>query len=391
MCPAGEPVETAVPTSADRRARQAVCVLHLIMSVTNGIWATRIPDIRAQIGANDASWGLINTVAGIGGLLAVAGVGVGVRHLDIRRLAIVGATLMLLNTPLLGSSSSLWTAFLTVQIWFCTSCLFGIPMGSLALDVQRRYGRPLMGSFNAWFVIGSLAGAGFGTLAVSVGVSPAMTFIASTAVLLPALALTSRWLPSDTHTQASIRPTPLRRRLTSRLAVIAVLALLAQFVATACELWTAYYIGHTLKAGNTFGAAAYTAMLIAGAVAVLFVDSATRRFGRRRLFNTAVLIAAGVLGMGLTINKPVAAMAAFVIAGTCLVCIGPTLYSLAGEHRGTTSAEAVSVLELGDSGGALLAPALIGIIASATSLQLSLITIPVAMVALYITARTRID
>lgn len=386
MCDASGSVQTAIPSGADRRARLAVCLLYVIMSATNGMWATRIPDIRVRIGADDAGWGLINTVAGIGGLLAVAAVAVVVRHVDIRRLAIIGGTLMLVNTPLLGAASSLWTAFVTIQVWFCTSCMFGVPMGVLALGVQRRYQRPLMGSFTACFAIGSLAGAGFGTLAASLRVSPEAQFTVSTAMLLPALAVMCRWLPRDERAQEPATLPGLRRRLTRQLAVIAALGLFAQFVTTGCEQWTVYYAARTLGAGGAFGAAVYLGMSIAGAVAVLFVDGATRRFGRLRLFKAAVLVAAGVLAIGLAINTPAAAMAAFIVVGICTVCVGPTLYTLAGDHRGTTIGEAVSVLELGDSGGALLAPVLIGAFASATSLRFSLFTIPIALVGLSIGA-----
>lgn len=390
MCRKGRGVVTpaelssAVSVRANRRARVAVGLLAVVMSTTNGGWAARIPDVRARVGAGDASWGLANTVgAGVNLLAMGVVVGVLIGRVAPHRLAVMGAVGILSVMPVLAASTDLDMLIVGLCAWFSVSCLVGIPMGALQLNVQRRYGRPLMGSFNACFGIGMFVGAGIGTVAAAAGIPAAWQFTGTSVVLLAALAVTGRWLPvgGSSVTVAILSRRRLRDRFTRHLLSVAVLAGLAQFTTTTLELWTASYATHSLHVSEAAGAATYTALIVAGIIAALGVDRLVGRVGDLRVFRVGNLFAATGLGIGLLIGTLPAAVIGFIALGIGMACAGPSISSFAGNQTHATDGEAISVLELGDSLGALIAPAVIGTLAATIGLRLSLGTIVATTVA----------
>ncbi len=352
------------------------------MSTSNGAWAARIPDVRARVGTGDAGWGLANTI-GAGVNLVAMGVVVVVLigRVVPRRLALIGAAGILVVMPILAGATNFVDLVLGLCSWFCISCLLGIPMGALQLGVQRWYGRPLMGSFNACFGIGTLAGAGIGTIAAAAGIPAYQQFAGTSVLLLAGLGVVGRWLPAESSPTTAMGRNRLRDRFTRQLCAVAVLAGLAQFVTTTLELWTSFYATHSLGVSQAAGAATYTTMAIAGIIAALGADRLVKRRGNLRVFRAGNILGATGLGLGLTVGTFPAVVVGFVVLSIGLACAGPSISSFAGNQSDVTEAEAVSVMELGDSGGALIAPAIIGTLAATFGLRLSLATIIVATVA----------
>lgn len=370
------------PSRGDRRARLAVMFLSLVMSTSNGAWAARIPDVRARVGAGDAGWGFANTIgAGVNLVVMAVVVGVLIGRVALRRLAVIGAAGILVVMPLLAAANNLLSLVVGLCAWFCISCLLGVPMGALQLGVQRRYGRPLMGSFNACFGIGALTGAGIGTVAAAARFPADHQFFATSAVLLAVLAAVGRWVPAESFPAVVAARGRLRDRFTRHLCAVAVLAGLAQFVTTTLELWTASYATHSFGVSQAAGAATYTAMTVAGIVAAVGADRLVARLGNLRTFRAGNIVGAAGLAVGLAVGTFPATVIGFVVLSIGLACAGPSISSFAGNQTDVSDGEAISVLELGDSGGALIAPALVGTAAATLGLRLSLATMIAAPVA----------
>ncbi|MFC7106513.1 hypothetical protein ACFQQB_42565 [Nonomuraea rubra] len=183
--------------SAPVRARVAVSLLYVIMSVPIGGWAARVPEIRRQVGADDALWGLANTVPSLGNVAGLCVIVLLVGRVPNRLLGVAGAALVLLTVPPLAASGSFAAVVLGLSTWALVSFVMAVPMGALALEVQRRYGRPLMGGFDACFGAGTLAGGLTGTLAAALEVRPWAQFVLTSALLGLCLAATARWLPRE--------------------------------------------------------------------------------------------------------------------------------------------------------------------------------------------------
>jgi hypothetical protein len=156
------------------------------------------------------------------------------------------------------------------------------------------------------------------------------------------------------------------------LVTVAALAGFGQFATTTLELWTAFYVANSLGVSSAAGAATFTAMTIAGIVSALGADRVVRRIGDLATFRLGSIVASVALAVALAVGDLPVTVAGFVIfsIGTC--CAGPSIRSFAGGQHLVSAGEAISVLELGDSVGAFIAPAFIGTLAAALGLRISL-------------------
>lgn len=378
----GRPPRSAV------RARLAVSLLQVIMGMTIGNWTSRLPDVRRAVGVDDAAWGLANSVGTVGAIVALSIVFVLIGRVSTRRLSLAGAWLILINAPLLASSSTVVAVAVGLVVWNFAATLLATPMGAQAVHVQRQYGRPLLATFTAYFSLGVFAGGVLGIFATAVGIAPGVQHAISSGILGALLLVSGRWLPDEQEPRAvdGARPRRVRDRFTPQLRLIAVMAFLSAFIASVAAGWSAIYTAETLGAGATLGAATVTGMSIASTLALLAGDWVTARVGRMRFFRASTVIAAAGLGLALAIGFPAVALIGFVILALGTACIDPIINGFAGDQPELTAGEGVSVVELGQLPGSLIAPALIGILASATGLRAALVAAIVAILALAILA-----
>jgi len=366
-----------------RRARGSTALLYLIMSVPIGGWAARVPEIRRQTGADEALWGVANTVASIGNIVGLTLIVLLTGRIRNETLAPIGAGLVLLTVPITAASTGLAATVLGLTTWAFVAHIMDVPMGALALAVQRRYRRPVMGSFDACFAAGTLAGAALGTLAAAVGVQPWAQLAGTSAALGLGLVVTAGWLPAEAFPITTDLRSSVRRRFSRTMLPIAAMAFLSGYVSESLVLWCALYVADTMAGGPVAGGIAYTCAVTAGAATLLLVDRATALVGMIRLVRISALVGAGGLGVCLLINGPVAATAGFVILSIGVAAVNPSIYTLAGSRPDLTTSESVSVVEVAQMPGAsIAAPALIAALSSFAGLRVALGTVVVATAAL---------
>ena len=357
------------------------------MSVPIGGWAARIPEVRRQVGADDALWGLATTVPAAGNVVGLGAIVLLVGRVRNETLAVVGAVLVLVTVPSTAAASRFPAVVVGLTTWALVAHIMDVPMGAMALEVQRRYGRPVMGSFDACFAVGTLAGGVVGTAAAALGVGPWAQFTVCSGLLGTALAATARWLPDDGSRPVAARPVRLRRRFTRGMVPIAAVAFLGGYVAEATVLWCAVYVADTEHGGPVLGGIAYTATATAGTVALLLVDRVTARIGVVRTVRLAALFGAAGFAAGLALGHPAAAVAGFVLLAVGMAAVNPGVYTLAGEQPDLSAGEGVSVVEMGQMpGAAIAAPALIGVLGGAIGLRAALATIVFAALAIGVLA-----
>jgi MFS family permease len=166
---------TSVPRSAVR-ARIAVALCFLIMGSIIGNWSSQVPDIRTAVGLGDAGWGLTTTATMLGQLLSLILVTFLVGRVRARRLTLAGASLLLVNGPLMAGSSTLPALLASLFVWGSAANLLATPVNAQAVEVERRYGRALMSTFYACFSGGTLAGGVFGSVAAAQRLSAQLHF-----------------------------------------------------------------------------------------------------------------------------------------------------------------------------------------------------------------------
>jgi MFS transporter len=357
------------------------------MSVPIGGWAARVPEVRRQIEADDALWGLVNTIASIGNIVGICAIVLVVGRVRSTVLAPVAAGVVLLSAPITAASTSVTGVMVGLATWALVAFVMAVPMGAMALEVQRRFSRPLMGSFDACFGAGVLTGGATGTVSAALDVHPWVQLAVTSGLLGLGLAAVARWLPAERPRTATARQAPLWRRLNRRILTVVAMAFLSGFVTEASILWSAIYIADTMQGGPVLGGAAYTSAAAAGILTLMFVDRITTRVGLMRFVRVSTLFAAAGFCAFLTITSPWAAIAGFSLLSVGMACVNPSIYTLAGGDVDLSASEGVSVVEIAQvPGGAIVAPALIGALSSVVGLRIALGSIVLAALLLSLLA-----
>ena len=125
--------------------------VYLTVSFPLGSWVGRIPQIKETLGADDASWGLVNTIATCGEIVGLAIIVVLIGRTSTRKMTIVTAGVVLVMGPLVALSPTLPALVASLTLWMIASKILGTTSGALILVHQRDLGRIIFGRFDALY------------------------------------------------------------------------------------------------------------------------------------------------------------------------------------------------------------------------------------------------
>lgn len=344
------------------RGRSAVASLYLAASVPPGSWIGRIPDIKAELGASDAAWGLTNSLGTTGELVGFVAIVVLIGRLSTRRIAVASALVVVVSTPLLAFAPSLTALIGSLLVWLMASKALGTTMGALALVEQRRAGRVLMGHYDAVYSVGMFAGGALAWVCIRAGVSPNVQFAATNLVLLVALVAAVRHLPDedDTGVPREGLLARLRRRWQPTLIMLAGISFMASIIDGTVSQWGGILL--TEKAGGdaSWGALVYPTLMATKILILLRIDQLVRAIGWSMLTYLSAALAGLAVILGTSASAPPVALIGLSLLGAGTAVLGPMVNTAAGEQPGVSGGEARTMLELGEIPAYLAMPALIG-------------------------------
>src|SRR5690606_21437031 len=184
-------VDAARTAGELRRARLAVLVYFFVAGVVLATWASRIPDVKAQVGIGDGELSLGLLGLAVGALAAMQVAGRVTDRFGSAALVVPAAVLGSLSLAGPGHAHTLPALFAALFALGAGHGMIDVPMNVHAARVERAYGRPIMASFHAAFSIGGFAGAGIGALSAFAGIGPVPTFW-TVALVLAAVSVAAR-------------------------------------------------------------------------------------------------------------------------------------------------------------------------------------------------------
>jgi len=352
-------VELATPAQPpETRLQQAAApFLFFVLGVMFATWAARIPAIRDALHLNASQLGLVLLCGGIGSVLSFPLASVLIGHFGARRAAAQTGAALLLAVGALA-----WMPNMT-GLMFCMMCMgasassFDVAINAIGAEIEKKAARSIMSLLHAWFCVGSLSGALFGSAMAAMAVAPRLHFGLACAALALPLWLACRALPND-------RPDPNlgKRRFAlphGELIVVGIIGFCGAIAEGSIADWSGVFMKDHLHVADgvaPLGYAAFAGMML---VARLQGDRLKDRHGARRVVAVSAAIAAcGVFGAVLAPNVSLA-IAGFAVAGAGIATVFPFVFSAAGRHG---PAALAAVATMGYSGG-LIGPPIIGFIA----------------------------
>lgn len=315
---------------------------------------------------------------GLGGLLASAAGGALVDRLGSRRACVLAAVALSAGLPLIAMASTPLALAGVLVALGAVDVLADIGMNVQAAQVQRRSSGSVMQRFHGSWSVGAVAGGAVATGAAGLGVTLGHQLVVTAVVLVTTVAVVARHLAVVDDPPV---PRPEGARRVPVLALLAAVALMLAVVEGAPGEWAAVFGADVHGASAGVAGLGYLAVSAGMVVGRFLGDAATDRWGGRAVFRSALVLSAAGLAVVTASPGVAVAIAGFALIGLGVSVLFPALYLAATDRDGIPAGLGLGVMSTGARLGFLVSPPLVGAVAGASSLRLSLaVVVGVAVV-----------
>ncbi|MFD4024064.1 MFS transporter [Streptomyces sp. NPDC058576] len=349
-----------------RRAQVAIAALFCFLGFQYATWASRLPALKVELGLSEAEVGLLLMACGVGAAGSYPLVGPLMRRLGSRRLTFLSAFALGLLLLALAAAPNYPVALLII-------CLDGVAVGCLnvAMNAQGAalevlYERTALSQLHATFSAGSLGAALLASGMNLWTASLAAHFGVAAVILLLLIAYSRSGLltedPQPESEEGKSRP---KLILPSRVMIWMGLAMaFATVTEGAMNDWSALYMENVVNVGAEVAPLGIAVVSVMMVVARLFADGWRTRWGDDRVVRTGSVLAGSGLAVALLVGGLAPTLAGFACVGIGIAVVTPCLY-VAAARQGP---DALALVAAMGTTGLLAGPAMIGFIASASSL-----------------------
>ncbi|MDP9892940.1 putative MFS family arabinose efflux permease [Variovorax boronicumulans] len=350
-------------------------------------WGVHVPTVKAHYGLDEAQLGLALLAAGAGAMFGLTSAGRWIGRHGPRRIAVLsGCVYALLLAGLIAMPGYFALMGLLAAFGLVTS-VFDVAINTEAAQLEMQSGTPLMSGMHGMFSLGGMAGAASGSavLAAGMGAQTHLLLVAAVMVLLVALSST-RMLPKAAtgNTTGADHSFRLPR---GPLAVLGVLAALGLIAEGAIYDWSVLYMQQELGSPQKQAALAYAAFSAAMAAARFGGDAMRARFTPVALLRGSGVLAAAAMTLVLLTDLPWLALVGFAGVGVGFANVVPILFGASARVPGVEPASGIASVSAVAYLGFMAGPAVIGLLARASSLTAALYVVVIFAAALAASAR----
>ena len=365
--------------AAPVRARVAICCSFFIQGLTFATWCARIPDVKANLGLNEAQLGTLLLMIPFGQLVSMVPNSQLVAKLGSRRMLLLSGFCYPAVLLALGWAPNVYAlvAALFSAGWIAN--LSNTSANTQGVMLEHYYRRSIMSLFHGMWSCAGL---------VAVALAMVLGHFATSIGLHFALVVAGAWVLLSfsggallTHDRQA--PKTEKKALFGgwKLTVFIFWIGIASLGCMACEGtiydWSGVYLRDVLQvpeAQQSFGYFGYLCTMVTGR---FVADRLINRYGVSKILYACGLCISGGLAVAIAFSwcSPLVALTACVVGFALVGCgtsaVVPTCCGLAGKCRDL--APSIAIAEVSTIGffGFLAAPPLIGYVAHATSLRVS--------------------
>jgi MFS family permease len=345
-------------------------VAFMIVGLFWGSFAAQVPVLKAGIGADDATFGLILLGTSFG-LVATMWLAPPFDHrLGRWAMPVAGAffAAVALGPALASGAAAFFGAMLMAGF---ASGMLDVVMNARVSELEARHGRSLMNANHAMFSVAYAISAVLTGLAREAGFTPFEIF----AVVAAAIALMSLLLPME------VAPIDATARRANRfpwgtVILCGAIVLIAFFVEATVEAWSALHIERTLGGRAAEGAFGPAVLGMTMAVGRFSGQALTERFSEYAIIVIGTALACVGSVIAATSLTPLMAYVGFGAMGLGIAAVGPVGLAIVGrlvrpEHRTGAVARAAVIGFI----GFVLAPSLMGFISGAVGLRWAFVSV----------------
>ncbi|THV28354.1 MFS transporter [Glycomyces paridis] len=369
-----------------RRARIGLHGAFATSGFVMGAWAAALPGIDARLGLGEARLGAALLLVQLVGLAAMAVAGRLADRISSRRLLLwtAPATQLSLLAPALAPNYT--TLLGGVVLYGIGVGLIEVGINAHSVELEQRYGRPIISAFHGLWSLGSAAAGAATSLLLGIGFDNRAILVAVAFACAILMALFTRPLlpPPGRDAAGGSGGTPANAVRIGALLLTALFLLGAggTLVESGAMDWANLHAANVLDADEALAPLSFTVFACAMTVFRLLGDPIRARLGPGPTLAWAGGLA--VAGYALVLASPFAiglplAWTGWILAGSGIAVMVPVVFSAIGEAGGSPSD--VALMSMSGSAGLLVGPAAIGFLAGGTNLTVALL-VPAALAAL---------
>lgn len=351
-------------------------------------WGVHVPTVKAHYGIDEAELGLALLAAGAGAMFGLTSAGRWIgRHGPRRMAALCGSIYALLLAGLIAMPGYPFLLALLAAFGLVTS-VFDVAINTEAAQLELRGGKPLMSGMHGMFSLGGMAGAASGSAALAAGLGAQAHLLWVAAAMVLVVACSSMHMLPKPPVASDAAPADHRFRLPrGTLAVLGVLAALGLIAEGAIYDWSVLYMQQELGSPQKQAALAYASFSAAMAAARFGGDALRARFSPTALLRGSGILAAAAMALVLLTDLPWLALVGFAGVGIGFANVVPILFGASARVPGVEPAIGIAAVSAVAYLGFMAGPAVIGLLARASSLTAALYVVVVFAAALAASAR----
>ena len=362
-----------------------MALLFFVNGVVVGSWLPRLPELRDRLGIDLSALGLTLALGGLGSLIGSSLSGLVVGRFGARRTAVIAGAAVYVVLPLIAVAPVALVLALVLAIIGFIDAQADVGMNAVGVRVEEAVGRSVMTRLHGLWSLGTLIGSGFSALAVLVGIDLGIQLLIVSVIGLGTALYAARLIPE----------TAPRRREGERSGRLALGLMLAGgfavFIEGAPFDWSALFLVDVTGTGEALagtGVIVFTGGMLIGRLAG---DHVVDRFGAIPTLYSGIVVSVLACFFVVGLQTVVTSLIGFAVWGLGISVALPVLYKLAGSHRSFGEGSGLAALTVGTRLGFMVAPALIGVAATAWTLPVALgVIVTLAAVATLLAIRLTI-
>ncbi len=350
-------------------AARAATVLFFLNGLMIGSWIPRMAELRDMLGVSEDVLGRSLMGMGVGGLLGSGLAGVVANKLGTRMLSVTFGAVLLMAVPFISMVTAPWMLFALLFTVGLADAGVDIGMNAQVVHANDLLGRTTINRVHGVWSIGSLSGGLIGTASIAAGVS----FSTQLFVVCGAGLLAVFWVAPRLLTFEAAEADDVQRGRVGMVALVLGLAALATAVLEGVSTeWSPLLLADERNATDYQAALGFVVLSSAMLVARLLADKVVARTSvRTTLIGGTLVLALGIAVVVFANDVPMT-LVGYLLSGIGVAPLFPLLYEAAARNTENGAGTGLAVMSAGMRIGFLGAPAVVGAIATATSLSTSI-------------------
>ncbi|MGO2200371.1 MFS transporter [Pseudomonas helleri] len=371
----------AVPGTA---AQLSTRLTFFIAGLCTASWAPLVPLVKARAAIDEGVLGLLLLCLGLGSISAMPVTGFLVGRYGCQRVIVVATLIMALSLPLLAWLSGVTALAIAIVVFGIGLGMLDCAMNVQAVMVSEASARPIMSSFHGLYSLGGILGALGMTALLAAGLSPLAAVLCVVGLTLVTLIKAApNLLP-----YGSEGDTPFFALPRGKVLFLGGLCFIV-FIAEGAMLdWSGVFLVSLRGMDSAYGGLGYAAFATAMTGSRLAGDWMVTRFKPARVVVMGSLCASLGIVFSLLTSSWSFSLLGYALVGVGCANIVPVLFSAVARQTHMPQGTAVPAMTTLGYAGVLMGPALIGFVAHASSLQLALGLVAIALLGVAATAKS---